>query len=417
MHYTTTIIGIFLLLIGSAFFSASETAFTSANPIRLKKRASDGDKRAVQALKLLDQYDNLLAVILIGNNIVNISAATLSTTLFVAWLGERGLSVATIVLTIATLIFGEVSPKTLAKQNPEPITLAFTPLLRVIMVIVRPFAFLLQGIQRMLLAVLGSQEDQSITEEELMSIVDEVEEGGNIEAREGALIRSAILFDDRYVRDVYTPRVKVVAVSDEDSYEDVHELFMTSGFSRLPLYHENIDNILGIIHVKDFYGALLAEERPTLQRLANSVAFIMQNRDLARLMSTLQKDKSHMAVVTDEYGGTVGIVTLEDIIEELVGDILDEHDADTPVMRKVGSGMYIMEGQSDVDDVLPRFGIDTAAIEAQTVGGWMTDLLGHIPQVGDTVEVGKIKARVEAATPRYVETIKITLLNTQEPRA
>lgn len=415
MNHTATIFGIMLLLVASAFFSASETAFTSASPIRLKKRAADGDRRAAQALKLLDSYDILLSVILIGNNVVNITAAALSTALFVSLMGDRGITVATIVLTILTLVFGEVSPKTVAKENPEPLALAFTPALQVIMVLVRPLALLLQQIQRLVLALVGSPEDKTITEEELMSIVDEVEEGGNIEAREGALIRSAILFDDQYVRDVYTPRVKVVAVSEEDSYEDVHEVFMDSGFSRLPLYRENIDNILGVIHVKDFYAALLADERPPLTDLAKPLAFILQNRDLARLMSALQRDKSHMAVVTDEYGGTVGIVTLEDIIEELVGDILDEHDQDEPVMRKVAPGVYVMEGQTEVEDVLPRFGIPTDDIEAQTVGGWITDLLGHIPQVGETVQVGKIKAKVEAATPRYVESVRITIV--QGPRA
>lgn len=410
MHTTAYVIGIICLLAGSAFFSASETAFTSVNVIRLKNRAESGDRKARRVLTLVENYDKLLSTILIGNNIVNITAASLATVVFVGMLGERGVTVSTIVLTMATLIFGEISPKTLAKEKPEEIATLVAPVIMLIMWVFTPFTFLFQQLQRLLIVLAGGDQDKAITEEELMTIVDEVEEGGNIEAGEGALIRSAILFDDRYVRDIYTPRVNVEAVPDDATYEEVAERFIKTGYSRLPVYNDTIDNILGVLHVKDFYAMLLKKEERPLTEIIKPLAFIMQNRDLARLMNALQKDKSHMAVVTDEYGGTVGIVTLEDVIEELVGDIWDEHDREPlPQVEKVAPGVYLMEGQIEVEDVLPHFGIDTEHIEAMTVGGWITDKLGHIPVEGETVREGAIVVRVEEATPRYVEKVRLSV--------
>lgn len=410
MHTTSYTIGIILLLIGSAFFSASETAFTSANTIRLKHRLDNGDRKVAKTLALLDDYDRLLSAVLIGNNIVNITAAALATVLFVElYGGESGVTIATVVLTIATLVFGEISPKTLAKENAERLAVAFTPLMSFMIIILTPLTFIFRQLQHALVRLSGGNTEKTITEEELMTIIDEVEEGGNIEAVEGALIRSALLFDDQQVRDIYTPRVNVVAVSDEDTYEEVSDIFQQTGFSRLPLYHDTIDNILGVIHVKDFYNALIKGQRPSLTELAKPLVFILENRDLARLMSTLQKDKSHMAVITDEYGGTVGIVTLEDIIEELVGEILDEHDEDIPDIEKIALGTYLIQGQSEVDDILPRFGIDVENIEATTIGGWITDILGHIPIEDESIDMGNVIVRVEKATPRYVEQVRLSI--------
>ena len=402
------VIGILLLIMGSGFFSASETAFTSLSEIRLRNRASSGDRKAQRALTLVSQYDNLLSSILFGNNIVNITAASLGTVLFVKLVGEAGVTVSTIVLTMLTLIFGEISPKTIAKENPEQVALAVAPVIMVIMMILTPLTILFHNLQRLLIRLVGDSGDKAITEQELMTIVDEVQQGGNIEVNEGDLIRSAILFDDRYVRDIYTPRVNVEAIDIDATHEEITDRFIETGYSRLPVYRDNIDNILGVLHIKDFYRMLLKKEDSTVEDLMKPLTFIMQNRDLARLMNALQEESSHMVVVTDEYGGTVGIVTLEDIIEELVGDIWDEHDNGEPKkVTKVSNYSYLMDGQVDVDDVLPHFGIATKDIEAATMGGWMTDILGRIPVEGDTVHEGKITARVEEATPRYVKSIRV----------
>lgn len=410
MNTTAYVIGIICLLCASAFFSASETAFTSVNVIRLRNRAENGDRKAQRVLALVDEYDKLLSTILIGNNIVNITAAALATLVFVSVMGERGVSVATLVLTIATLIFGEISPKTLAKEKAEQVAAVVSPLIMVIMWIFTPFTLFFQQLQRVLVKLAGGNQDKAITEEELMTIIDAVEEGGNIEAGEGALIRSAILFDDRYVRNIYTPRVNVEAVPYDATYEEIADRFIKTGYSRLPVYDDTIDNILGVLHVKDFYAMLLKKEEVPLTEIIKPLAFIMQNRDLARLMNALQKDKSHMAVVTDEYGGTVGIVTLEDVIEELVGDIWDEHDQEPlPQVEKVSPGVYVMEGQIEVEDVLPHFGIDIKEIEAATVGGWITDKLGHIPIEGETVREGSVVFRVDEATPRYVQKVRLSI--------
>lgn len=409
MNLNAYILAILVLLGLSAFFSASETAFTSLNTIRVKKMAADGNRKAKRVLDMADQYERLLSSILVGNNIVNITCASLGTVLFVELLGARGITVSTLVITIGTLIFGEISPKTIAKERAESIALAFSGPLYGIMLILRPVTAVFALLQNALGMLFGNQEDGGITEDELMTIVDEAEEFGNIEADERELIRSAMQFDDRIVGDIYTPRVHVAAVDETADVDEVAALFQSSGFSRLPVYHETIDNIIGLVHVKDFYGMLLQQENLPLRDLAKPVGFIMENRDLARLMTALQKDKSHMVVVTDEYGGTVGIVTMEDLIEELVGDIWDEYDEVQALFRKVAPGVYMINGQAEVEDILPRFGLKTDEIEANTVGGWLTDILGRIPRKGDELALDAFTVRVERANPRYVEELRFVL--------
>lgn len=403
------ILAIVILLSASAFFSASETAFTSLNTIRMKKMAADGNKKAERVLTMAENYERLLSSILIGNNIVNITCASLATVLFVDLLGARGVTISTIVITIATLTFGEITPKTIAKERAEAVSLAFSGPLHAVMVIFRPLTAIFGLLQTSLGRFFGGHEDAGITEDELMTIVDEAEEFGNIEADERELIRSAMQFDDRIVGDIYTPRVHVVAVDETAEIEEVIDLFKSSGYSRLPVYRETIDNIIGVIHVKDFYGMLLQKKQVPLQELAKPVGFIMENRDLARLMTALQQDKSHMVIVTDEYGGTVGIVTMEDLIEELVGDIWDEYDEVEAHLHKVAPGNYLVSGQAEVDDILPRFNVKTEDIEANTVGGWLTDILGRIPRKGDELTLQDFSVRVERANSRFVEELRFTL--------
>ncbi len=289
MNLNAYILAIIVLLGLSAFFSASETAFTSLNTIRVKKMAADGNRKAKRVLDMADQYERLLSSILVGNNIVNITCASLGTVLFVELLGARGITVSTLVITIGTLIFGEISPKTIAKERAESVALAFSGPLYGIMLILRPVTAVFALLQNALGMLFGNQEDGGITEDELMTIVDEAEEFGNIEADERELIRSAMQFDDRIVGDIYTPRVHVTAVDETADVDEVAALFQSSGFSRLPVYHETIDNIIGLVHVKDFYGMLLQQENLPLRDLAKPVGFIMENRDLARLMTALQK--------------------------------------------------------------------------------------------------------------------------------
>ena len=315
-----------ILVIMSAYFSATETAFTSLNRIRLKSRAENGDQRAARTLALAEDYDRLLSTILIGNNIVNITATTISTLLFVELLGgERGPAASTVVLTVVILIFGEISPKSLAKESPERFAMLATPLLRFFLLILTPLNFLFTQWKRLLSHIVRSKGDDSITEEELVTMVDQAETEGGLDQHESELIRAAIEFNDLEVEEILTPRVDIVAVEDTDSMDDIARAFAENGYSRLPVYHEDIDDIVGVIHEKDFHAARY-HGQTDVSAIISTVLYTTGNTKISDLLRILQKEKAHMVIVVDEYGGTEGLVTLEDIVEELVGEIWDEHD-------------------------------------------------------------------------------------------
>ena len=313
------------LIVMSGFFSSTETAFSCINKIRLKNREAAGSKRAGLVLRMAEDYDRLLSTILIGNNIVNLSAASIATVLFTRWMGEKGVPVSTIVLTVVVLIFGEISPKSLAKEKPEQIAMAVAPLLHFFIIILKPVNFLFAQWKKLLLRLFHGGDDSGITEEELMTIVGEAENDGGIDAHEGRLIRSVIEFHDLNAEDILTPRVDIVAVEDTDSPEEIAAIFKGNHFSRLPVYHENLDDIRGVIHEKDFYSYCWDEGRPVAEMM-QEVIWVPENMPISRLLNQMQHAATHMAVVVDEFGGTAGIVTLEDVLEELVGEIWDEHD-------------------------------------------------------------------------------------------
>lgn len=412
---TSMAIAIAVLLACSAFFSASETAFTSANKIRLQRQEENGDKKARLSLMLLERYDNLLSAILIGNNIVNVAAATLATVFFVSLFGDIGISISTAVVTILTLIFGEISPKTIAKQTPERIAKTFARPLYLISLILRPFSFIFQKWQNLIMRLATKGQDPDvITEEELLSIVDVVESGGNIMPHEGELIRSAIVFDDLKAREIYTPRVQLTAVELGTSVEEVSQIFRESGYSRLPVYEDTIDHIVGILHLKDFYdGYFSARERDLnslqMEDWMSEAIFVSLNIKISRLMSILKKHRGHMAVITDEYGGTVGIITLEDILEELVGDIWDEHDEVASELVKVAPQTYVVSGVAEVDDVLKALHLENIAdtIDATTVGGWVINELDRIPVRGEGFRFHHLQVTVDEATRTHVEKVRI----------
>ena len=344
-----------VILVGfSAFFSASETAFSSLNQIRLKSRAEDGDSSAARVLAMAEQYDKLLSTILIGNNIVNIAAASIGTILFTRMLGaERGATVSTIVLTIIVLIFGEVTPKSLAKEMPEKVATAVSPFLVLLMALMTPLTWLFTQWKKLLGHFVHSGEADTITEGELMTMVSEAENDGELTDRESELIRSAIEFDDVEVEEILTPRVDVVAVADDISLEELAQTFAESGYSRLPVYHGTIDNIIGVVHEKDFYIARL-KKATKIDDLVAPTLYTTGSTQISQLLRTLREQHHHMAVVVDEYGGTEGIITLEDILEELVGEIWDEHDEVTEDFRKQSDGSWIVLGSAGVDDLFRR---------------------------------------------------------------
>ena len=399
-----------VILVGfSAFFSASETAFSSLNQIRLKSRAEDGDASAARVLAMAEQYDKLLSTILIGNNIVNIAAASIGTILFTQMLGaERGATMSTIVLTIIVLIFGEVTPKSLAKEMPEKVATAVSPFLVLLMALMTPLTWLFTQWKKLLGHFVHSGEADTITEGELMTMVSEAENDGELTDRESELIRSAIEFDDVEVEEILTPRVDVVAVEDDIPLEELAQTFAESGYSRLPVYHGTIDNIIGVVHEKDFYIARL-KKATKIDDLVVPTLYTTGSTQISQLLRTLREQHHHLAVVVDEYGGTEGIITLEDILEELVGEIWDEHDEVTEDFRKQSDGSWLVSGSASVDDLYEELDLpEEEDIDSNTVNGLVQEKTCHLPKVGDRFTLGEYDGVVTRTAKRRVTEVRLT---------
>ena len=388
----------------SAYFSATETAFTSLNRIRLKTRADDGDKRAARTLALAADFDRLLSTLLIGNNIVNNVATTIGAVLFIQLIGPgKGPTVSATVLTIVILIFGEVTPKSLAKERPEAWAIVATPLLRVMAVLLTPVNFLFTQWKKLL----RHQDDDGITEEELMGMVDQAETEGSLDQHESDLIRNAIEFNDMEVSEILTPRVDLEALADTATMEEAAAMYASSGFSRLPIYHDSIDNIIGVLHEKDFYAAYCRGVK-RLSELKSSVLYTTETARISDLLRQLQQNKVHMAVVVDEYGGTQGIVTMEDIMEELVGEIWDEHDEVIEEFRKQSDGSYLVACSADLDDLYDLFDMKPGQeYDASSVSGWVMEEIGRVPDVGDRFQADGLDVCVTRVEHRRVMEIRV----------
>ena len=395
-----------LMVILSAYFSATETAFTSLNRIRLKSKADNGDRRAKLVLELSENYDRLLSTILIGNNIVNNVATTLSAVLFIDLLGSgTGPAVSTVVLTVVILIFGEISPKSLAKESPEAFARFSAPILRVLLVILTPLNFIFTQWKKLLGLLFRRKDAEGITDEELMTIVSEAEDQGGLDEDEGQLIRSAIRFDDLEAGDILTPRVDMVALEDTATMDEAAALFAEEGYSRLPIYHENLDDIVGVIHQKDLFSARY-HGRADLSALIHPVLHITATAKIDELMRQFQRTKTHMAIVVDEYGGTDGLLTLEDVVEELVGEIWDEHDEVVEQFRRQDDGSYLIDGSADVDRMLDLFSLKEES-DSATVSGWVLDKLGHIPETGERFECDGLAVTVTRVQHHRVLEIQV----------
>ena len=403
-------IAVLILLVAfSGFFSATETAFTTINRIRLKTMAAAGSKRAALVLRMAEDYDRLLSTILIGNNIVNIASASIATVVFVRFLGDKGVTISTVVMTVVVLIFGEISPKSLAKQNAESFAMLAAPLLRVFLVVFKPlnWLFLVLGVVLSNVAnrVFRPRADTGMTGEELKVMVDEVQSGGSIDEHEGELIRSAIEFNDLDVEDILTPRVQVVAVEERDTLEEISDKFLQNGYSRMLVYRHTIDTLLGVIHEKDFY-TLLHEGGMDLSAIIQEVPCVPTGMKISALLRQLQRDKAHLAAVVDEFGGTCGIVTMEDILEELVGEIWDEHDDVVEDIRPLPDGGFCVKGDVRLDDMLEFFHIDKE-YDVVSVGGWAQQELGAVPQTGDRFEAEGLEVTITATEMRRVTEILV----------
>ena len=414
---TNYVIAIVILILFSGLFSATETAYSSSSRIRLKNMANEGNKKAASANVILDDFDKFLTSILIGNNIVNIAAATISTLLFSQIIqGGQGPTISTIVITVITLMFGEIAPKSLAKQAPEKFACATVGLVNFFEFLFTPLTYVLKGWTWLVNKVARIEQDDSDISDELITMVDEAEKDGNLEEHESDLISAAIEFNDLDVKDVLTPRVDIVAVNITSTHEQIEKAFRFNSFSRLPVYENTVDNIVGVIHEKDFYELMYHNNKGPIRRIIKPVIYTSPNTQISTCMKQLQAAKLHMAVVLDEYGGTEGIITLEDIIEELVGEIWDEHDIVEDYYTKVNDNTWMVKGDAEIDDLIDRFGVDEEDEEFDfiTVSGWAIAELHHIPKVNEQFDYKNLHVTVTKADQRKVLEVKVEIQKKKE---
>lgn len=408
------VIGILICVVFSGFFSASETAFTTVNRIRLKTLAENGDSGAALVLKVSENYDKMLTTILIGNNIVNIASATLGTLVFTALLKNQdtAASVSTAVMTIVVLIFGEISPKCMAKEHAEGFVRFSAPILRALMTILTPFNFIFMQWRKLLSRIFKQKTEDPMTHEELITIVDEAQNEGGIDEENGELIRSAIEFDDVDAREILTPRVSLVGVDKETPFAEIAKIFEEHSFSRLPIYEESIDNIVGVIHEKDYFCALY-EGKTSLEEIETKPLYISGTVKISDLLRMLQHYKVHMAVVVDEFGGTEGVVTMEDIIEELVGDIWDEHDEVVTYFQKINDTTYKIDCRADLDEMFDFLGVKASDddYDCVTVNGWVMEKLEKIPAVGDSFDFENLHITVTRGTAHHATELTVTRMD------
>lgn len=413
---TILIIIVLFCVIMSGYFSATETAFTTINKLRVKAKADDGNKRAKLVLKLADNYDRLLTTILIGNNIVNILASSLATLLFISWChGDSNLGsiLSTVAMTVVVLIFGEITPKSLAKEFPEKFAGFSAPIINGLAYVLTPLNFIFSLWKKLMNKIFKNKEDNTITDDELISMVEEAEHEGGINARESDLIKSAIEFNDLEAKDILVPRVDVVAVEETANTQEVADVFLETRYSRLPVYEDTIDNIVGIIHEKDFIKQRLEGEF-TLDKVIKPAVFVVSTTKISAVLQLLQKNKSHMAIVSGEFGDTVGIITMEDILEELVGEIWDEHDEVLSDITQISETEYKVLGSATVNDLCDYFDLDEIESDSATVGGWVIDMLGKVPSVGDELTYENLQITVSDTETRRVTELKIVVLPKEE---
>jgi CBS domain containing-hemolysin-like protein len=395
---------IVLLLLMSVYFALTETAFSSLNRIRIKNMAENGHKRAALVLRLGEDYDKLISTILVGNNIVNLTSASLGAVLFINLIGEEfGVTLSTIVITIVVIIFCEVTPKCLAKQSPERFALLAAPLLNFLEIVLTPVNFFFNKWNVLIKRLLKTGgEDRSITEQELLSMVDEAEHEGAIDENDHLLIHNAIEFNDLRASDVLTPRMDVEGLPKNSSLDEMAERFLTTGYSRFPVYEESIDHIIGVVHMRDFFRHMIKKDA-SIEKVISPAVFVAPSIKLSVLFKQLQKEKSHLAVVTDEYGGTAGIVTMEDILEELVGEIWDESDEIIEEFIPLGLNKIKVMCSADIKDMLDYFEVKPdEEVESSTVNGWIMDMLGKIPEEGDAFDYKHLTVTVHKTEHRRV---------------
>ena len=395
----------------SAYFSATETAFSSANTTRLRAMAEKGSRNAALACRLLEKYDRLLSTILIGNNIVNIATASIGTVLFVRHYGEAGATISTVVVTVVVLIFGEISPKSIAKDCAENWAMTAAPFLRCLIWLLMPLNALFSLWKKLLARMFHLDGDNKMSPEELLMLVNEVQQEGSIDKDEGDLLKNAIGFSEQEAQDILIHRVDLAALPVDATKEEVADLFTQTKYSRLLIYQDSIDHILGTIHRKDFYVGCGVTGKPIAELLSPAI-FVPENEPISLLLKKMQQGKTHVAVVVDEYGGTCGIVTMEDILEELVGEIWDEHEQEEIPIRETAEHAYLVDAGMDFDDFADFFHLKTDS-EMVSVSGWVMERCGGVPESGDRFTYDDLDVLVVKVDHHRIEELRVT----QRPHA
>ena len=406
-EHISKLIALLVCIVFSAYFSATETAFSSINKTRLKVLAEKGNRRAKLALDLAENYDKLLSTILIGNNIVNIAASAIATVLFVQLLGDMGATVSTAVLTIVILIFGEITPKSIAKDFPEKFAMFSAPFIRIMMWVILPLNCFFSAWKKLVGRLFKSDEENKMSQEELLMLLEEVEQEGGLDESEGELLRNAVEFGDLQAQDILTHRVDLEAVSIHASNEEAAAVFTASRFSRLLVYEDSIDKIVGVIHHKDMYKGSGLTDAP-VRKIMTPPTFVYQTEKVDDLLQKLRSTKSHIAVVIDEYGGTLGIVTMEDILEELVGEIWDEHDEVEEPFRRLDEHTHMIDCSVTLDDFCDYFGINCES-DSISLGGWIMEQMGRIPGEGDCLHYENLTVTVSKTDEHRVEFVTVTV--------
>ena len=406
-EHIPSLIAMLICIVLSAYFSATETAFSSLNKTRLKVLAEKGNRRAKLTYNLSENYDKLISTILIGNNIVNIAASAIATLLFVDILGDIGATVSTIVLTVVVLIFGEITPKSIAKDIPEKFAMISAPFINALMWLFTPLNFLFSQWKKLVGNLIKSDEDNKMSQEELLMLLEEVEQEGGLDEDEGELLRNAVEFGDLQAQDILTHRVDLEAVSINATKEEIAKVFTESRFSRLLVYEDSIDKIVGVINHKDLYKGTGVTDKP-VEEIMKEPTFVPPTEKIDDLLQTLRSNKAHIAVVVDEYGGTLGIVTMEDILEELVGEIWDEHDEVEEPFRQLDENTFVVECTVTLDDFCDRFDISSES-DSISLGGWIMEQMECIPGEGATFTYENLAITVSKMDEHRVELVTVTV--------
>ena len=405
IDYLGKLIAMVICLILSAYFSATETSFSSLNKTRLKVLADDGNKKAERALKLAENYDKLIFTILIGNNIVNIAMASIGTLLFIGIYGDVGATISTVVVTVVVLFFGEITPKSIAKDMPEKFAMFSAPFIRVWIWVLTPVNFLLSQWKKLVSRFFKTDDESKISHEELLLFMEDAEQDGGIDENEGELLRNALEFRDLTAAEILTHCIEIEAVDITDSHEDIAKVFTQSGFSRLLVYRDTIDQVVGVLHQKDFYVNGKMTERP-IAEIMTAPLFVYQHTKIRDILETLQLKKSHIAIVVDDFGGTLGIVTMEDILEELVGEIWDEHDEVEEDFEKLGEDLYRVDCSVSLEDFCEFFDVKLES-DSVSVGGWIMEYLNHIPVKDEKITVENLEITVSEVNAHRVSFITV----------